>query len=85
LTEVGFESSHRLGHGTLYVGRTLGWWRGPEHDCDGDGKPDATFASVCRFVVQLHQGKILVPWRPIEARTVQIAGKRFNLSRIALR
>jgi hypothetical protein len=78
LTEDGFASDLGSVHGTLYVGRTSAGGEGRSIDCDGDGKPDATFDAVCRFILQLRQGKIVA----VEADRktfVQIRGKRIPL------
>jgi hypothetical protein len=78
LTEDGFDS--RLGsvHGKLYVGRTSAGGEGDSIDCDRDGKPDAVFDPSCRFVLQLHGGRI----RAVEAdrkTTVRIGGRQIDL------
>jgi len=78
LTEDGYESDIGSVHGSLYVGRTSAGGEGLSIDCDGDGKPDATFDAVCRFVLQLNQGKILA----VEAdrkTTVRIGSKQIQL------
>jgi hypothetical protein len=78
LTDDGFASVLGSVHGTLYVGRTSAGGEGQSIDCHGDGKPDATFDTVCRFVLQLDAGKIVA----VEAdrKTVaEIAGRRWPL------
>jgi hypothetical protein len=77
-TQDGFESDLGSVHGTLYTGRTSAGGEGQAIDCDGDGKIDVRFDIRCRFVVQLHQGKI----QAVEADRktgAHIGGKQLQL------
>jgi len=82
VTEDGFESAIGSVHGTLYVGRTSAGGEGRSIDCDGDGKPDAIFADLCRFVLQLRRGKIVAA-ETDRKTTAQIAGKQIALEAYA--
>src|SRR5206468_11007355 len=78
LTRDGFESALGSVQGTLYIGRTSAGGEGRSIDCDGDGKPDAMFDRVCRFFLELRQGKIVA----VEAdrkSSGEITGKRIQL------
>jgi hypothetical protein len=78
LTDDGFASALGSVHGSLYVGRTSAGGEGNALDVDGDGKPDVTFDTSCRFVLQLREGRIIA----IEAdrnTTVRIGGKSVPL------
>ena len=78
ITSDGFQSPLGSVHGTLYVGRTSAGGEGGSIDCDGDGKPDATFDPPCRFILQLQKSKITA----IEAdreTTARVNGKEFRL------
>lgn len=78
LTQDGFDSIVGSVHGSLYTGRTSAGGEGTTIDCDGDGKPDATFGVRCRFVLQIREGRILA----VEAdrrTTAQIAGRELHL------
>jgi hypothetical protein len=54
----GFELPIGSVHGNLYVGRTSAGGEGSSIDLNGDGQADATFATPCKFVLQLNAGKI---------------------------
>jgi hypothetical protein len=58
LAEDGFESVLGSVHGSLYVGRWSAGGEGTSLDCNRDGEPDLALDAPCRFVVQLHDGKI---------------------------
>jgi hypothetical protein len=65
-------------HGTLYVGRTSAGGEGSSIDCTGNGKPDAVFSSICRFVLQLRQGKIIAVETDRDVDAV-IGGRKLHL------
>src|SRR5208283_4966260 len=52
LTPDGFESALGSVHGTLYNGRTAAGGEGASINCDGSGRPAATFEPPCRFILQ---------------------------------
>ena len=58
MTDDGFICAIARVRGTLYVGRTSAGGEGAAIDLDDDGKPEATFDPPCRFVLQLHDGKV---------------------------
>jgi len=80
LTAEGLRSVLGKVAGTIYVGRTAAGGFGTEIDLDGDGRPDATFATACGFVIQLRGGK---PVRIEADRAVdcRIGGKNVHLAR----
>ena len=45
--------------GNGYIGRTVAGGIGSGVDLDGDGKPDVTFSSNCRFLMQLKDGRVV--------------------------
>jgi hypothetical protein len=65
-------------HGSVYIGRTSAGGEAQSIDIDHDGKPDAAFDTMCKFVLQLHDGKITAV-EADRAATVQIAGRAFEL------
>jgi hypothetical protein len=78
ISSDGFQSPLGSVHGTLYVGRTSAGGAGGSIDCDGDGKPDATFDPPCRFVLQLRTGRIVAMEADRET-TADVAGKEIRL------
>ncbi|HWQ56939.1 MAG TPA: hypothetical protein VN442_24840 [Bryobacteraceae bacterium] len=62
-TAQGFSSVLGRVNGSLYVGRTSAGGKGKSIDIDGDGRPEATFTSICGFILQIENGVI----RSVEA------------------
>jgi hypothetical protein len=78
ISDDGFESPLGKVHGSVYIGRTSAGGEAQSIDIDHDGKPDAAFDTMCKFVLQLHDGKITAV-EADRAATVQIAGRAFEL------
>lgn len=77
-TAQGFSNVLGRVNGSLYVGRTSAGGEGKSIDIDGDGRPEATFTSVCGFMLQIEDGVI----HSVEAdRAVgaTIGNRRFSL------
>jgi len=78
VTADGFDSALGSVHGSLYRGRTSAGGEGDRIDLDGDGKPDVIFEDACRFVLQLHEGKVIAV-ETDRKTVVTIAGKQVPL------
>jgi hypothetical protein len=57
-TANGFKTVLARVEGNMYVGATSAGGEGTSLDIDGDGTPDVTFSTSCKFVLQLAAGRI---------------------------
>jgi hypothetical protein len=59
LSEDGFISVLGRVSGNVYVGRTVAGGEGVSASIRSRGKPDVKFSNSCRFVLQLHHGRVI--------------------------
>ncbi|MCC5932369.1 MAG: hypothetical protein JJU28_24200 [Cyclobacteriaceae bacterium] len=77
-TSEGFQNILHRVVDKVYVGLTIAGGEGIEADLDGNGKADIQFSEVCRFILQLKDGKVLFAESDRDVQ-LKISGQTFQL------